>query len=457
VSRSAADPGVPLMSALRERWAGRSEPFVVQCGHASQADRRLSWTEVDGAAPSELADVAPGDVVGLVGELDARSISRLLHLIERGAVVVPLARETAAAHPWYCEVTGARWLIDGDQVTSLSPAGPVHSLVMQLRAAQRPGLVLFSSGTTGRPKAILHDLGRFLARFQTPRPTLCTLGFLMFDHIGGLNTLLHTLFNRGRLIVPSSRQVHAVLDACRRHDVELLPATPTFLRLLLLSGSLPDALPPTLRLVTWGTERMDASTLHALAERMPGIDLRQTYGMSELGILRVRSQARDSLFMQVGGEGVSTRVVDGILQIRADSRMLGYLNAPSPFDAEGWYDSGDRVDQQIDAEGRTWLSITGRRGDLINVGGLKFMASEVERVALTAPGVLFAAVHVRRNPITGQHVELDVQPAGSAPFDLEACRAWLNQHLPPHMRPRRVRVTEVAVNHRFKREGGGPP
>ena len=232
-----------------------------------------------------------------------------------------------------------------------------------------------------------------------------TINFLLFDHIGGLNTLLHTLFNKGTIISTKSRSVERILDKCNKHNVEVLPTTPTFLRMMLMSGLVPKNVPNSLKIITYGTERMDQPTLDLLCKHLPNIDFRQTFGMSELGIVRVKSKARNSLFMKIGGEGVETRVIKGVLEIRSASRMLGYLNADSPFDKDGWYCTKDVVEKNGD-----YYMITGRTSETINVGGLKFMASEVERIVLQFEGIELAKVESKTNPITGQHVELIVQP-----------------------------------------------
>tara|TARA_B100001778_G_C18124158_1_gene421984 strand:+ start:51 stop:557 length:507 start_codon:yes stop_codon:yes gene_type:complete len=167
--------------------------------------------------------------------------------------------------------------------------------------------------------------------------------------------------------------------------------------------------------------------------------------MSELGILRVKSKSRDSLYMKVGGEGVETKVVDGILYIRSNTKMMGYLNAESPFDKDGWYNTNDVVDEK---EG--YYKVTGRIGDVINVAGLKFMASEVELVAMAFKNVLNVKVISRDNPLTGQHVEIDVQPSNDK-FDLKEFKSYLNKSLQSHMVPKRVKIKQINIGHRFKK------
>ena len=429
-----------LLATLSRLWADVDHPFLLN------GRQTLHFSEVLGRASADLSAVRPGDVVALVGDFDAASIRLLLQLIDLGAVLVPLTEATAAQHEYFFDAACVDVVIR-DGVARRRGHTQRHALIEGLREAGHAGLVLFSTGTTGRPKAILHDMTRFLQRFATPRPTLRTLSFLLFDHIGGINTLLHTLFNRGVVIAPAARTVQAVLQTCAEQAVEVLPTTPTFLRMMLMSGAVPGQVPESLKLITYGTERMDQPTLDELCRLLPAVDFRQTFGMSELGIVRVKSAARDSLFMHIGGEGVCTRVVDGVLQIQSESRMLGYLNAPSPFDDAGWYDTKDVVETRPDGS----LRVVGRTGEVINVGGLKFMASEVERVALGFPAVALVKASARNNPLTGQHVELSVQPTEAGAVDEVGLMRFMRDQLQPHMVPRRIRIEAVAVGHRFKR------
>lgn len=428
-----------IMQDLKALWSDNTRPFLVGPVH------ELSLRSLQAKNTDHLTRVEAGEVVALIGDFDAQSIADLLVLLERRAIVVPLSGETRADHNYFFQAAQADWVVENGVAARLNHFRG-HPLLSELRQRKHPGLVLFSTGTTGRPKAILHDMTVFLIRFSTPRPALRTLAFLRFDHIGGINTLLHTLYNQGVVVSPAERSVAAILALCRQHSVEVLPTTPTFLRLMLLSGLVPDAVPTSVRVITYGTEKMDQPTLDSLCGLLPSVDFRQTYGMSELGIMRVKSKSRNSLYMRIGGEGVEVRIDDNILKIRSQSRMMGYLNAESPFDDEGWYNTNDVVEVCED-----YIKVVGRVSDVINVGGLKFMASEVERVALEFPGIALALAEPKDNPITGQHCELTVQTQTGMSIDVQFLKQFLALRLASHMLPRRIRVAQISVNHRFKR------
>lgn len=428
-----------IIDNLKKKWEGIDYPFFIH------DQGSLSFNDITKQRSVDLSNVNSGDVVALIGDFDPLSILTLLQLIEKKVILVPLTTETRFQHDYFFESAQVDFVIEGRKVNKIRH-NYQNEYINYLREKNHAGLVLFSTGTTGRPKAILHDLTLFMQRFETPRPTLKTINFLLFDHIGGLNTLLHTLFNKGTVIAPKSRTVEDILSSCEEHSVEALPTTPTFLRMMLMSGLIPKKVPKSLKIITYGTERMDQPTLDELCKLLPQVDFRQTFGMSELGIVRVKSEARDSLFMKIGGEGVKTRVINNVLEIHSETRMIGYLNADDPFDNDGWYCTNDIVEEK-----NGFYKVIGRTSEVINVGGLKFMASEVERVVLEFSGIKFAKAISRPNPITGEHVELHVQPILDVKVEKKPLMNFLEKNLQPHMVPKRIRIGNIEIGHRFKR------
>jgi acyl-CoA synthetase (AMP-forming)/AMP-acid ligase II len=432
-----------LLERMRS-WGDR-EALAREAGSTSYAGllaRMCRWSE-----DLEAAGVSPGRVVAFDGDHSERTVALLLALMARGGIAVPLASAAEGQRAELLEVARAEFMIGdgGDSDGAIVPLAsrPRHPLQEDLGRSGRPGLILFSSGSTGRPKAMLHDLDRLLGKFATPRPSLRILCFLLLDHIGGINTLLAGLSYGGTIVTGGDRRPESVCRAIARHRVEVLPTSPTFLNLVLLSEEHRRHDLSSLRLITYGAEPMPSSTLERLHREFSGIRLQQTYGLSELGILRSKSRDDGSLWIKVGGEGYQTKVVDGILWIRAETAMLGYLNVASPFDADGWFNTQDAVEQ--DGE---WLRFLGRTSDLINVGGQKVYPAEVESVLLEMDHVLDATVRGEPNPIIGQCVVARVNlraPEAAADFKARM-RRHCHGRLAPYMIPVKV---EVATTEQF--------
>ena len=269
----------------------------------------------------------------------------------------------------------------------------------EIREKKHPGLVLFTSGTSGEPKAAVHDFTALLQKFKTRRKALRTLNFLLFDHWGGLNTMFHVLSNGGVVIATKERLPKTICRLIEKHKIELLPASPTFLNLLLLSREYENYDMNSLKIISYGTEPMLESTLKRLKLNFPNANLLQTYGLIELGVMSTKSKNNDSLWVKVGGDGYDTRVVDGMLEIKAKSAMLGYLNAPNPFTEDGWFKTEDAVEVN-----GAYMKILGRKSDVINVGGNKVYPQEVETIIHEMDNIFDVTVYGVKNPIIGNYV-----------------------------------------------------
>lgn len=416
--------------------------------YANLTDRIAAWREA-----FRVEGIKAGQAVGVIGDYSPASVSCLLALLEARTILVPLARESADQHDEFFRLAELDRLvtIHPDEAHEFSSPGlrGDHELFGQLRASGSPGLVLFSSGSTGKPKGIVHDLETLLGKFRTPRKRFRTINFLLFDHIGGVNTMFYTLANLGCTVVPRDRSVAAVCDAISKHGVQLLPTSPSFLNLLLLEAAADTYDLSSLEVVSYGTEVMSERTLRGAVRALPHVRFQQTYGLSEVGILRSKSRSSESLMVKIGGEDYETRVVDDRLHIRARTSMLGYLNAPSPFDEDGWFDTGDVVIREGD-----YYRILGRESDIVNVGGQKVYPAEVEKVLADLPGVTEAVVYGEDHLLLGQIVAATLQMDEDVSAGEMRRRVAKHCHgrLQPYMIPQKVRVVrDSPVNYRFKK------
>lgn len=248
----------------------RDQPYT----YAWLIERIREWeTRLDAA------DVAPGTVVAIEGDYSPQVVALMLALIERGTILVPLTASVEVHKEEFKQIAEVQVVIaiDANEQSSISrrPTEVRNDLTRKLIASGDPGLVLFSSGSTGKSKAALHNFVSLLEKFKTPRHSMITLTFLLLDHIGGINTLLYVLSNTGCVVTVEDRDPDKVCAAIERHRVEVLPTSPTFLNLLLISEAYKRHDLSSLKRVTYGTEPMPEHTLqriHEIPRGCSGID-----------------------------------------------------------------------------------------------------------------------------------------------------------------------------------------
>lgn len=392
--------------------------------------------------------------VAVIGEYSLSSAALFLALIRREAIIVPLAHDDASVIDGRLELVGVGAVVDfreSGEIRILEDVTPTeHPLIDACFAQETAGIVMFTSGSTGTSKAVLYRADHLIGKFNKPgKKAFRTLLFLKFDHIGGINTLFAVLSQGGTVITSRSRQAEAICALIQEARVSLLPTTPSFLTMLVMSRFYETHDLSSLEVITYGTEVMPQSTLLAVARIFPKATLKQTYGLTELGILSTRSKSNESKWVKLGGDGVETKVVGGVLWIKTDTPMLGYLNAPSPFGEDGWYNTEDQV--EVDGE---FIKFLGRRSEIINVGGEKVYPQEVEDVLLEMPNVAEVLIRGASNPVTGQTVcaEVVLREEEDVKEFRRRLKTFCQDKLARYKIPTQVKLSEKAfVGNRLKK------
>jgi len=373
-------------------------------------ERGRTWTYNDFASEIERFETVISPTVGsepvviavrMAGTMEALAAVFAIDRLKQ--VALPLSSEMLEAEQVEAQrIAGAAYVLSEKGLLAEASVAERSKLIDQLKEREHAGLILFSSGTSGEPKGMLHDLGALLDRYRTLRPRSdITVQLLLADHIGGLDSAFRTLFAGSTLVVPEARIAASVGEAVERYQVNVLPASPTFLNLMLLA-QVPEKYDcSSLEVIAYGAEPMPARLLVRLVESFPHAALQQKFGTSETGAIRIKSERPDSLYFRIEDSDVEWRVQEGELWLKTSSRILGYLNADeSSLEADGWYRTGDLVDEAADG----YLRIIGRQCQLINVGGQKVHPVEVEQVIAEIEGVDACEVFVKAAAVTGSMV-----------------------------------------------------
>jgi len=381
------------------------------------------------------------------------ALAAMLAVARLKQVALPLSPQATLAERLEQQgIAGACFVLTEQGLDSTQLSRASSKWFGELAKREHAGLVLFSSGTSGEPKGMLHDLDALLDRYRTVRPRGDrTVQLLLADHIGGLDSAFRTLFAGSTLVVPEARTAVAVGEAIQQHRVNILPASPTFLNLMLLAH-VPEKFDcSSLEVVAYGAEPMPEGLLARLIEAFPKVSLQQKFGTSETGAIRIKSQCTGSLFFKIEDSGVEWRIENEELWLKTSSRILGYLNADeSSLEADGWYRTGDLVEV---ADGG-YIRIIGRRSELINIGGQKVHPAEIEQVVAEIDGVDACAVFGQPAPVTGSMVACVI--VTTVDRDLRSWKRMVRNHCRGKLADWKIPVSielrdELSLTDRLKR------
>ena len=391
-------------------------------------------------------------VVLILGDYSFYNLALFFALYENKNIIVPITSNIKKVQDDFIEESFCQTIIKTDEKNLLIQNLKTtfsHNMIDNLREKNSSGLILFSSGSTGKPKAMIHNLDTLIDSFKDKKEkSMNMLVFLMFDHIGGLNTVFNALCMGACLIIPKIKDAKTICELIEKYKIMVLPSSPTFLNLILISEEYKNYDLSSLRMITYGTETMPQSLLLKLKEVFPKVKFLQTFGTSETGISTTSSKSSNSLFMKLEDINGEYKIVENELWLRSKTQVLGYLNASmDSFTSDGWFKTGDLV--EVDGE---YIKIIGRAKEVINVGGQKVLPAEVESIILEMEEISDCMVYAEQNAITGQTVVCDVVLNKNIENIKKRVRVFCKDRLDAYKIPTKVNVVDKTnFSDRFKK------
>lgn len=364
-----------------------------------------------------------------------------------------------------CAATQAQWT----GLDALEAAGA--SVALPEPAPERPAMIVFTSGTTGKPKGALYTHATIAAQVrmlveawewrETDRIPL----FLPLHHVHGIVNVMCCALWSGACIEAFERfDAARVLERVAAGAFSVFMAVPTvYVKLIEALEALPAPQREcctrgfaALRLMVSGSAALPAA-VHAHWQRLGGHALLERYGMTEIGMALANPLHGERRPGSVGLPlpGVEVRLVDeqgaviagedqpGEIHVRGPAVFAGYWNDPEAtrraFSDDGWFLTGD-----VAVRERGYYRILGRRSvDIIKSGGYKLSALEIENVLLEHPAVRECAVVGVPDDLWGEAVAAAVVLRPGAAFALDELLAWCRDRLSAYKHPRRLRVVDA--------------
>jgi acyl-CoA synthetase (AMP-forming)/AMP-acid ligase II len=442
VSRIHGEPAPERLALAIDEIARQAPRLVAAVTRAGSAERR----------PITYADLAAKVAAVEAGLMSTASIGVIVRCRAADALIaataacgrqgVPIALLADDARDLVGDLHG--WLVLDDALAF--PAGMAQGGKAR---AEVPHVVVATSGTSGPPKLVQRTWDAVLAAARLAEQWQGLGWLLAYDATrwAGIQVWVQSLLTGGRLVIPASRDPDVVADALVREEVAVLPATPTLLRRLMASADPAVLSRAALQRITLGGEAADGPLLEQARGVFPGARITHVYATTELGeVFRVSDGRSGFPATWLGRE-----LPGGVrLTARRDGELLVQLSRDSAEVA-----TGDVIERRGDR-----FEFTGRRSDVIVVGGAKVFPKRVEEVLRSVPGVVEARVYGQPSAITGELVAAEIVLASPLPdatspesvraAALASCRGALEPHSVPRILDivRRITITSAGKTSR---------
>lgn len=291
---------------------------------------------------------------------------------------------------------------------------------------------IFTSGTTGKPKAVEQSFGALTRSVRTgPNYRDDIWGFAYSPtHFAGIQVFFQAIFNLNEIVDIYNLSPKEIGESILEHEITHISSTPTFYRMRLqrLGGTY-----ESVKRLTSGGEKFEPQIKSVLKNTFPNAEFRNVYALTEAGALL---QSNSETFT------IPERF-EGLLKISEEGELLVHRQLLGNVEAldldDDWYHTGDLVERR----GERSFEFVGRRSDFVNVGGHRVNPHEVEQAINAIEGVSLSVVRARSSSVTGNILVADVQSDKSVdPETLKDDVRKSLSSLPPWKQPRLINMVK---------------
>jgi long-chain acyl-CoA synthetase len=474
VSRTLTGAPLTVDALWREAEAARADRTAIVAG-ATRLTYGEAGARIRALARSlvERGGVKPGDVVALLAPNGAEFVIAYVAIVAAGAMVQPVDERLRADEVnAMLRDSGAAGLVVAASLASRVPGGLADLPAMRWMLAipsdggELPGAarwedwaaptpaaaalpprepddiaeLMVTSGTAGEPKPVMRSHRNVRAAV---RNSIVGFGYRAGDviliamplsHSSALNSqMLPILELGGTLVIVERFAARAALETIRAEGVTCMRAVPSMIKALLTAPDFRAADLPSLRLIVNSSAAIEAATFVALKERFPGVEVMNSYGLTEASTCTVLPDAEAlrrpaSIGAAIRGVEMTLRDTEGRevatgdegeIWVRGEHVFAAYRGRPGLRERtvrDGWLRTGDLA--HVDADGYYYLH--GRQDDVIDCGGRKFAPLEVEQIILELDTIAEAAVVGTPHRMLGQVAKAFVVPREGATIEPRA-------------------------------------
>lgn len=303
-------------------------------------------------------------------------------------------------------------------------------LLKRVNSANEWELTLFTSGTTGRPKKIIHSFNSIAKAIRVSAENSSNVWGFAYNptHIAGIQVFFQALLNYNHLVRLFLLPKDEIFSAIEKHSITNISATPTFYRLLIDVEKKFESV----KRITSGGEKFDENLRSPLMKMFPNAKILNVYASTEIGTLFA---SEGDIFTVKENLKHLVKIVEDELYVSGE--MTGRSDDIKLED--GWFKTGDRV--EIVSDDPVKLRFLGRVNESINVGGYKVYPTEVEEYINSIPGVRKSLVYGRKNSVLGNLVMCEIECDSDSVTEKQVID-YLQARLQPYKIPRIINFVD---------------